>query len=96
MVTLLGPSGCGQTTILRPVAGLENRAKGKFSLMAKTSPIALFSSAISVWCFSPMPLFPHMSLGENVGYGLKMLGVPRAELKARVKEALAMVDLEAI
>ncbi|MDI7046725.1 ATP-binding cassette domain-containing protein, partial [Escherichia coli] len=44
--------------------------------------------------FQSYALFPHMSLGENVGYGLKMLGVPRAELKARVKEALAMVDLE--
>lgn len=55
MVTLLGPSGCGKTTILRLVAGLENRAKGRFSLMAKTSPIAQFSSVISVWCFSPMP-----------------------------------------
>lgn len=55
MVTLLGPSGCGKTTILRLVAGLENRAKDRFSLMAKTSPIALFSSVISVWSFSLMP-----------------------------------------
>lgn len=44
--------------------------------------------------FQSYALFPHMSLGENVGYGLKMLGVSRSELKARVKEALAMVDLE--
>ena len=44
--------------------------------------------------FQSYALFPHMSLGENVGYGLKMLGVSRAEIKTRVKEALAMVDLE--
>jgi iron(III) transport system ATP-binding protein len=44
--------------------------------------------------FQSYALFPHMSLGENVGYGLKMLGVSRSEMKARVKEALAMVDLE--
>ncbi|WP_268603285.1 ATP-binding cassette domain-containing protein, partial [Escherichia coli] len=43
--------------------------------------------------FQSYALFPHMSLGENVGYGLKMLGIPRAEVKARVQEALAMVDL---
>lgn len=55
MVTLLGPSGCGKTTILRPVAGLENQAKGRFLLMVRTSPIARFSSVISVWCSSRMP-----------------------------------------
>ena len=44
--------------------------------------------------FQSYALFPHMSLGENVGYGLKMLGVSRSEVKQRVKEALAMVDLE--
>ena len=94
MVTLLGPSGCGKTTILRLVAGLEKPSEGQIFIDGEDVTHRSIQQRDICMVFQSYALFPHMSLGENVGYGLKMLGVPRAELKARVKEALAMVDLE--
>ncbi|XNN29342.1 ferric ABC transporter ATP-binding protein [Escherichia coli] len=94
MVTLLGPSGCGKTTILRLVAGLEKPSEGQIFIDGEDVTHRSIQQRDICTVFQSYALFPHMSLGENVGYGLKMLGVPRAELKARVKEALAMVDLE--
>ena len=94
MVTLLGPSGCGKTTILRLVAGLEKPSEGQIFIDGEDVTHRSIQQRDICMVFQSYALFPHMSLGENVGYGLKMLGVSRAEVKARVKEALAMVDLE--
>ncbi|QMM51767.1 ferric ABC transporter ATP-binding protein [Enterobacter sp. RHB15-C17] len=94
MVTLLGPSGCGKTTVLRLVAGLEKPTEGQILIDGEDVTHRSIQQRDICMVFQSYALFPHMSLGENVGYGLKMLGVSRAETKARVKEALAMVDLE--
>ncbi len=95
MTLLQLPSGCGKTTILRLVAGLEKPSEGQIFIDGEDDG---GSSSIQqrdiCMVFQSYALFPHMSLGENVGYGLKMLGVSRSEVKQRVKEALAMVDLE--
>ncbi|MEB7566542.1 ferric ABC transporter ATP-binding protein [Enterobacter mori] len=94
MVTLLGPSGCGKTTVLRLVAGLEKPTEGQIYIDGEDVTHRSIQQRDICMVFQSYALFPHMSLGENVGYGLKMLGVSRAEIKTRVKEALAMVDLE--
>lgn len=94
MVTLLGPSGCGKTTVLRLVAGLEKPSEGQIFIDGEDVTHRSIQQRDICMVFQSYALFPHMSLGENVGYGLKMLGVGRAEIKQRVKEALAMVDLD--
>lgn len=94
MVTLLGPSGCGKTTILRLVAGLEKPSEGQIFIDGEDVTHRSIQQRDICMVFQSYALFPHMSLGENVGYGLKMLGVSRSEVKTRVKDALAMVDLE--
>jgi iron(III) transport system ATP-binding protein len=94
MVTLLGPSGCGKTTILRLVAGLEKPSEGQIFIDGEDVTHRSIQQRDICMVFQSYALFPHMSLGDNVGYGLKMLGVSRSDVKARVKEALAMVDLE--
>ena len=94
MVTLLGPSGCGKTTILRLVAGLEKPSEGQIFIDGEDVTHRSIQQRDICMVFQSYALFPHMSLGDNVGYGLKMLGASRSDVKARVKEALAMVDLE--
>lgn len=94
MVTLLGPSGCGKTTVLRLVAGLEKPTEGQILIDGEDVTHRSIQQRDICMVFQSYALFPHMSLGDNVGYGLKMLGTPRAEIKSRVTEALAMVDLE--
>lgn len=94
MVTLLGPSGCGKTTVLRLVAGLEKPTEGKIFIDGEDVTDRSIQQRDICMVFQSYALFPHMSLGENVGYGLKMLGVSRRDIRSRVKEALAMVDLD--
>ncbi|MGV7959869.1 ferric ABC transporter ATP-binding protein [Photorhabdus tasmaniensis] len=93
MVTLLGPSGCGKTTVLRLVAGLEKPSEGKIFIDGGDVTDRSIQQRDICMVFQSYALFPHMSLGENIGYGLKMLGQPKAEIRARVKEALELVDL---
>ncbi|ETS29624.1 ferric transporter ATP-binding subunit [Photorhabdus temperata] len=93
MVTLLGPSGCGKTTVLRLVAGLEKPSEGKIFIDGEDVTDRSIQQRDICMVFQSYALFPHMSLGENIGYGLKMLGQPKAEIRERVKEALELVDL---
>ncbi|AWK40752.1 Fe(3+) ions import ATP-binding protein FbpC [Photorhabdus laumondii subsp. laumondii] len=93
MVTLLGPSGCGKTTVLRLVAGLEKPSAGKIFIDGEDVTDRSIQQRDICMVFQSYALFPHMSLGENIGYGLKMLGQPKAEIRERVKEALELVDL---
>lgn len=93
MVTILGPSGCGKTTILRLIAGLERATSGQILLENnEIGQLAPQYRDIGI-VFQSYALFPHLTIGENVGFSLKMAGVKKTERLARVKEALALVEL---
>src|SRR3954447_186740 len=92
-LTLLGASGSGKTTTLRMIAGFEQPTAGEILMVG--SPIAglpPFKRDINT-VFQHYALFPHMSVRENVGYGLRMRGVAAAEREERVTRALDMVRL---
>ena len=93
MVTLLGPSGCGKTTILRLVAGLENPTSGQIFIDGEDVTKSSIQNRDICIVFQSYALCPHMSIGDNVGYGLRMQNVSKEERKQRVKEALELVDL---
>lgn len=93
-ITLLGASGCGKTTTLRIIAGLELPDSGKVILEGRD---------ITDWepnrrdvntVFQNYALFPHMNVADNVGYGLKIRKVPKAQIAERVERALRLVQLE--
>jgi len=93
-LTLLGPSGCGKTTLLRLIGGFELPNAGSLQLEgvdiaglpAEKRPINTV--------FQQYALFPHMNVYDNIAYGLKLKGVPKTEIDQRVREALAMVQLD--
>ena len=93
-ITLLGASGCGKTTTLRIIAGLELPDSGQ---------VILEGHNITDWepnkrdvntVFQNYALFPHMNVADNVGYGLKIRKVPKAQIAERVERALRLVQLE--
>ena len=91
--SLLGPSGCGKTTSLRMIAGFELPTEGEIYIHEKEmGQVAPFQRPVNT-VFQQYALFPHMTIGENVGFGLEMKGVPRADREKRVTEALEMVRL---
>ena len=94
LVTLLGPSGCGKTTVLRLVAGLEKPTSGQIFIDGEDVTNTSIQQRDICMVFQSYALFPHLSLHQNVAYGLKMLGISKAETKQRVDEALKLVDLE--
>jgi spermidine/putrescine transport system ATP-binding protein len=94
--SLLGPSGCGKTTTLRMIAGFEVPDDGRIYLQGE-DVTSLFSNRRPVnMVFQQYALFPHMSIYDNVAFGLKVKKVPRAEHAGRVKEMLRIVELEGL
>ena len=91
---LLGPSGCGKTTLLRILAGFEIPSTGSILIDGKEMEGIDPNRRPVNMVFQSYAVFPHMSVADNVGYGLKVTGVPRADIDKRVKEALALVKLE--
>jgi len=91
--SMLGPSGCGKTTSLRMIAGFELPTSGDVLIhgkpMGQTPP---FQRPVNT-VFQSYALFPHMTIGENVGFGLEMKGVAKNDIGPRVTEALRMVRL---
>jgi putative spermidine/putrescine transport system ATP-binding protein len=91
--TLLGPSGSGKTTTLRMIAGFEDPGGGTIELAGRdVSGVPPYDRAVNT-VFQDYALFPHMTVGENVAYGLRVAGVARAERARRRDEALEMVRL---
>ena len=94
--TLLGPSGCGKTTLLRLIAGFEMPTSGTILLDgADITDLPPNRRPVNT-VFQSYALFPHLTVAENIGFGLTMQGRPKAEVKARVAEMLALVKLEAM
>ncbi len=94
--TLLGPSGCGKTTLLRLIAGFEFPSAGEILLNGENiAAMPPFKRPINT-VFQSYALFPHMSVAENIGFGLKMLERPKAEVDKRVAEMLKLVRMEAM
>jgi putative spermidine/putrescine transport system ATP-binding protein/spermidine/putrescine transport system ATP-binding protein len=92
-VTLLGPSGCGKTTTLNLIAGFITADEGEIMLAGETvGERPPFRRDLGL-VFQDYALFPHMTVAENVGFGLKMRKVKALEIERRVSEALAMVKL---
>jgi spermidine/putrescine transport system ATP-binding protein len=92
--SLLGPSGCGKTTTLRMIAGFERPDEGRVILEgADVTTVSANRRPVNM-VFQQYALFPHMSIYENVAFGLRMNRVPRAEHRERVTELLRIVDLE--
>src|SRR3954465_1132493 len=94
--SLLGPGGCGKTTTLRMIAGFEVPDTGRIYLQGE-DVTSLFSNRRPVnMVFQQYALFPHMSIYDNVAFGLKVKKVPRSEHAGRIKEMLRVVELEGL
>lgn len=90
----VGPSGCGKSTLLRMVAGLEETTEGKINIGARDVTHLDPSERGVAMVFQTYALYPHMTVAENMGFGLKMNGHPKAEVKAKVEEAARVLKLE--
>ncbi|MEM7524462.1 MAG: sn-glycerol-3-phosphate ABC transporter ATP-binding protein UgpC [Pseudomonadota bacterium] len=90
----VGPSGCGKSTLLRMIAGLEETSDGEIHIGARDvtrlDPVERGVAMV----FQSYALYPHMSVAENMGFGLKMTGSPKAEVERKVAEAAAVLKLE--
>ncbi len=93
LVTLLGPSGCGKTTTLRMIAGLEMVSKGRILIGDKDVTTLPATDRDVSMVFQSYALFPHMTVLENVSYGLKFSGFSKAETLERANAGLALVGL---
>ena len=93
-LTLLGPSGCGKTTLLRLIAGFEQPTAGAIYLDGvQMAGLSADKRPVNT-VFQQYALFPHMTVAQNVAYGLKLKKVPKDEIQTRVRDMLAMVQME--
>ena len=94
LFTLLGPSGCGKTTLLRMLAGFEAPDAGAILLDGEdVAPVLPHRRPVNMM-FQNYALFPHLSVADNVAFGLRRAGLPKPDVARRVKEMLALVRLE--
>lgn len=92
-VCLLGPSGCGKTTLLRMIAGLEEPSEGSILIDgADITPVPTHKRNLGM-VFQSLALFPHLDVGQNIAYPLRIRGVDAARQKARVDELLELIHL---
>lgn len=91
--SLLGPSGCGKTTLLRAIAGFETPDSGSLSIDGASMEGVPPNRRPTNMVFQSYAIFPHMTVGENVGYGMRARGMPRDEMAREVSAALELVGL---
>jgi sn-glycerol 3-phosphate transport system ATP-binding protein len=93
-IVIVGPSGCGKSTLLRMVAGLESVSEGEISINDKcVNELEPMDRDIAM-VFQNYALYPHMSVRENMGYGLKIAKLPKIEINAKVEAAAKLLQLE--
>ena len=95
-LTILGPSGSGKTTLLRAIAGFQPPTAGRIEFDGRDIASLPINRRPFNTVFQDYALFPHMSVRQNVAFGLRVRGTARAELESRVDAALAIVELEAL
>jgi sn-glycerol 3-phosphate transport system ATP-binding protein len=93
-IVIVGPSGCGKSTLLRMVAGLEEVSEGDISIGPRVVNNLEPSERDIAMVFQNYALYPHMSVFENMAYGLKIAKVPPDEIKARVDKAAKILEIE--
>ncbi len=94
--TLLGPSGCGKTTLLRLTAGFEHPTRGSIRLFGQPMEGLPPEARPVNTVFQSYMLFPHMTVEQNIGFGMRMRGHPDGEIRTRAREMLAMVRLDGL
>ncbi|MDM0112951.1 sn-glycerol-3-phosphate ABC transporter ATP-binding protein UgpC [Variovorax sp. J22R133] len=92
-IVIVGPSGCGKSTLLRMVAGLEEISKGEISIGGRVVNDLEPSERDIAMVFQNYALYPHMSVFDNMAYGLKIAQVPKNEIKVRVDKAAKILEL---
>jgi sn-glycerol 3-phosphate transport system ATP-binding protein len=93
-VVIVGPSGCGKSTLLRMVAGLEEITAGEVAIAGRVVNDLEPKDRDIAMVFQNYALYPHMNVFDNMAYGLRMRGMPRAEIEARVRDAARILELE--
>ncbi len=93
---LVGPSGCGKSTLLRLVAGLEEADEGTITLAGRDVTRLPPRDRDVAMVFQSYALYPHLSVRDNLKFGLELRGTPRAEIDARIKDASTMLGLDAL
>jgi sn-glycerol 3-phosphate transport system ATP-binding protein len=94
-IVILGPSGCGKSTLLRMIAGLETITNGEIAIGGRVVNELEPKDRDIAMVFQNYALYPHMSVYENMSYGLRIRGMARAEIEARVQKAAAILELRA-
>jgi ABC-type sugar transport system ATPase subunit len=93
-IVLVGPSGCGKTTLLRSIGGLEKVTAGRILIGDRDVTRLEPAKRDLAMVFQNYALYPHMTVRKNLGYGLRVRKVPRKEIKRRVEETAALLELE--
>lgn len=96
LLVLVGPSGCGKSTLLRMIAGLEQISSGELRIGERVVNDVAPKDRDIAMVFQSYALYPHMSVAENLGFGLKLRGTSKAEIERRVGEAAGMLELESL
>jgi multiple sugar transport system ATP-binding protein len=93
-MVLVGPSGCGKSTTLRMIAGLEEASQGTITIDGRIVNDVLPKDRDIAMVFQNYALYPHMSVYDNMAFGLKLRGLPKSEIAARVQDAASLLGLE--